>query len=73
MVHTQFSTSIKVFRSNSGGEYVSDALCQFLASEGTLPQLSCSGAHTQNGVAERKHRHLIETVIATMFIAWLFA
>ena len=26
MVHTQFSTSIKVFRSDSGGEYISDAL-----------------------------------------------
>ena len=61
MVHTQFSTSIKVFRSDSGGEYIFDALCQFLAFEGTLPQLSCSSAHAQNGVAERKHCHLIET------------
>ena len=37
MMHTQFSTSIKVFRSDSGGEYIFDALCQFLAFEGTLP------------------------------------
>ena len=49
MVHTQFSTSIKVFRSDSGGEYISDALRQFLASEGTLPQLSYSGAKVQLG------------------------
>ena len=53
MVHTQFSTAVKVFRSDSGGEYLSSAFCQFLTSEGTLAQLSCAGAHAQNGVAER--------------------
>ena len=61
MIHTQFSTAIRVLRSDSGGEYLSHKFRQILTSEGTLPQLFCSGAHAQNGVAKRKHRHLVET------------
>jgi hypothetical protein len=61
MVHTQFSTPIKVFHSDLGGEYLLATFCQFLTLEGTLAQLSCPGAHAQNGVAKRKHYHVIET------------
>jgi hypothetical protein len=68
MVHTQFSTPIRVFRSDFGGEYLSDAFHQFLSSEGTLAQLSCPGAHAQNGLAEHKHRHRTETA-RTFFIS----
>jgi len=71
MIHTQFSTAIRVLRSDSGGEYLSHKFRQILTSEGTLPQLFCSGAHAQNGVAERKHRHLIEmarTLLISSFV-----
>jgi hypothetical protein len=66
MIHTHFDTSIRVFRADSIGEYLSDALHLVLAEQGTLAQFSCPSAHTQNGVAERKHHHLLETARALM-------
>jgi transposase InsO family protein len=71
MVRTQFSTPIHVFRADSAGEYISHSLHAFLAEEDTLAQFSCPGAHAQNGVAEHKHRHLLETTRALMIAASL--
>jgi transposase InsO family protein len=66
MVLTQFSTPIHVFRADSANEYISKQLRGVFAEQGTLAQLSCPGAHAQNGVVERKHRHLLETTRAMM-------
>jgi hypothetical protein len=61
MIHTHFDTSIHVFRADFVGGYLSDALHQLLAEQGTLAQFFCPGAHAQNGDAEHKHHHLLDT------------
>jgi hypothetical protein len=66
MIHTHFDTPIHVFRADSVGEYLSNALRQVLAEQGTLTQFSCTSAHAQNGVTERKHHHFLEIARALM-------
>jgi transposase InsO family protein len=66
MIRTHFGTPICVFHADSIGEYLSEALHQVLAEQGTLAQSSCPSAHAQNGVVEHKHHHLLETAHALM-------
>ncbi|KAK8954463.1 hypothetical protein KSP39_PZI002722 [Platanthera zijinensis] len=62
MIQTQHGKSVHILRSDSGGEYTSRSFDEFLCSEGTLHQFSCPATPEQNGVAERKNRHLLDTV-----------
>ena len=60
-VKTQHSTVVKCFRSDLGGEYTSGDLSDIFVCDGTVHQSSCTDTPQQNGVAERKHRHIVET------------
>ena len=71
MILTQFGRKIKIFRSDSGGEYVSNEFEEYLATEGIIHQRSCPHQPQQNGVAERKHRHIMETTRALLLHAQL--
>ena len=66
MGETQFSTKIKTFRSDGGGEYTSNAFKTYLSQQGIVHQISCPYTPQQNGLVERKHRHLIETTITLL-------
>ena len=61
-VKNQFSMNIKIRRTDSGGEYLSTKFQAFLASKGIIHQRSCPATPQQNGVAERKNRHLLDMV-----------
>lgn len=68
MTETQFSTKVKCIRSDNALELglSKDATTLFL-SKGILHQTSCTATPQQNGIVERKHKHLLETSRALLF------
>ncbi|PKU73369.1 Retrovirus-related Pol polyprotein from transposon TNT 1-94 [Dendrobium catenatum] len=60
LIRTQFSTTPKIFRSDGGGEFISTVFQTFLQTNGIIHQRSCPHTPEQNGLAERKHRHLLD-------------
>ncbi|WVZ87161.1 hypothetical protein U9M48_033847 [Paspalum notatum var. saurae] len=66
-VRNQFNTQVRCIRTDNGTEYVNNEFNSFLSSEGILHQTSCPDTPPQNGVAERKNRHLLEMARSLMF------
>ncbi|KAK9125440.1 hypothetical protein Scep_014286 [Stephania cephalantha] len=64
MVENQFSTKIKHIQSDWVGEFRS--FKPFLDAHGIFFQHSCPHTHEQNGRAERKHKHIIETSLTLL-------
>ena len=69
MIRTQFSCPIKTLRTDNALEYKDSTLLSFLSQQGTLVQRSCPHTSQQNGRAERKHRHILESVRALLLSA----
>ena len=66
-VQTQFSLPVRVLRSDNAKEYFSKPFSDFMTHRGILHQSSCSDTPQQNGVAERKNRHLLEVARSLLF------
>jgi transposase InsO family protein len=66
MIETQFSKPIKAFRSDNALEYTQHDFQSILKHYGTISHLSCPGTSQQNGRAERKLRHILDTVRALL-------
>ncbi|KAL5753703.1 hypothetical protein ACOSP7_021923 [Xanthoceras sorbifolium] len=59
MIKVQFNAKIKCIQTDMGGEY--KPFITYLKNSGILLRFSCPYTYTKNGLAERKHRHIVET------------
>ena len=56
-----------MLRTDNGTEYVNNEFCSFLSAQGILHQTTCPDTPPQNGVAERKNRHILEVARSLMY------
>jgi len=66
-IKNQFDAHVKIIRTDNGTEYVNNEFKSYLSAEGILHQTSCPDTPPQNGVAERKNRHLLEVARSLMY------
>lgn len=59
MVETQFSTKVKIGRTNNATVFYNTTCKQLFHSLEIIHQSSCSYTPQQNGIVERKHRHFL--------------
>ncbi|XP_071714161.1 uncharacterized protein [Rutidosis leptorrhynchoides] len=67
LIQNQFNKKVKVLRSDNGTEFVNGKMINFVKTKGIIHQTSCAYTPQQNGVVERKHRHLLNVARALMF------
>ncbi|KAL0546448.1 hypothetical protein IC582_016356 [Cucumis melo] len=66
LFETQFHTKIAILQSDKDREFQNHNLSEFLASKGIVHKTSYAYTPQQNGVAERKNRHLLEVARSLM-------
>ena len=66
MIKNQFDVCIKTLRSDNALEFCTRRLAEFYGIHGIIHQTSCPHTSQQNGVAERKHRHILDMTRALL-------
>ncbi|KAM7472959.1 hypothetical protein LguiA_011142 [Lonicera macranthoides] len=66
-IKTKFNVSVHILRSDNAKEYLSTSFQNYMIQNGILHQTSCVDIPSQNGVAEQKNQHLLETARALLF------
>ncbi|CAL1405238.1 unnamed protein product [Linum trigynum] len=69
MAETQFDKKVSRVQADNGLEFQTNSLRSFYEDRGIVLQTTCTDTPQQNGVVERKHRHLLETARALRFRA----
>ncbi|GJU71538.1 putative RNA-directed DNA polymerase [Tanacetum coccineum] len=67
LIHNHFNIKVKTVRSDNGTEFINKKMFDMFSELGIFHQTSCSHTPQQNGIAERKHRHLINVTRSLMF------
>lgn len=62
MVFTQFGKRIKALQTDGGKEF--KPLVKFFSEYGIIHRISCPYTPQQNGIAERKHKHIVEVALS---------
>lgn len=67
--HTKsmYNAKVQVLYSNDGGEYTSKRMQTYLYEKAIEVQTSCTYTPEQNGITERKNRHLLEVSGSFLF------
>jgi hypothetical protein len=71
LIEKQTQQQLSCLRTYRGGEYLSTEFTTYCKTHGIRRQLITAGTPQQNGVAERKNRHLCETMRTLLFDAGL--
>ncbi len=66
LVEKQIGLQVKCLRSDGGGEYFSNEFIAYLKMHGIQRQFTCRYTPQQNGIAERKNKHIAEVARALM-------
>lgn len=71
LVNTQFNSCIKATRTDNASDFFKTKCTLLLSSLGIIHQSSCPYTPQQNGVVERKNRHILEITRSLRFQAFL--
>ncbi|KAL5812184.1 hypothetical protein ACOSQ3_027134 [Xanthoceras sorbifolium] len=67
MIENQFNTRIQILKTDNGKEYFNSSLGNFLSNKGIIHQSTYANTPQQNGIAEKKNRHILKVARSLLF------